>query len=146
MRWQQKLKKAKWTLIKGATCKFSGNFQDVSCCNHYRQVRTFDLCQAKKKMASSQSLQRGLNLARAHRSVFLSTTRYFSSASDALVEVKPGEVGTISGVPEKHLRRRVRSSLFLSPLCLSHHSVSCFFIISLSFRLIAEKNVGLREN
>lgn len=49
MRWQQKLKNAKWNLIKGATYKFSGNFQDVSCCNHYRQVRTFDLCQAKKK-------------------------------------------------------------------------------------------------
>ncbi|XP_050266312.1 NADH dehydrogenase [ubiquinone] iron-sulfur protein 4, mitochondrial-like [Quercus robur] len=58
-------------------------------------------------MASSQSLQRGLNLGRALRSVFLSTTRFFSSASDALVEVKPGEVGTISGVPEEHLRRRV---------------------------------------
>ncbi|KAM4075249.1 hypothetical protein ACB094_10G154900 [Castanea mollissima] len=49
----------------------------------------------------------GLNLARAHRSVFLSTTRYFSSASDALVEVKPGDVGKVSGVPEDHLRRRV---------------------------------------
>ncbi|XP_057727222.1 NADH dehydrogenase [ubiquinone] iron-sulfur protein 4, mitochondrial-like [Arachis stenosperma] len=27
--------------------------------------------------------------------------------SDALVEVKPGEVGMISGIPEQHLRRRV---------------------------------------
>ncbi|KAK6939718.1 NADH dehydrogenase ubiquinone Fe-S protein 4, mitochondrial [Dillenia turbinata] len=30
-----------------------------------------------------------------------------SSASDALVEVKPGEVGLVSGIPEEHLRRRV---------------------------------------
>ena len=131
MRWQHKLKIAKWSMIKGATYKFSGNFKT------YRAATITAKCvpstfvrqkkKKKKKMASSQSLQRGLNLGRAHRSVFLSTTRYFSSASDALVEVKPGEVGTISGVPEEHLRRRVRSSLFLSPLCLSHHSVSCFF-------------------
>ncbi|XP_044475916.1 NADH dehydrogenase [ubiquinone] iron-sulfur protein 4, mitochondrial-like isoform X2 [Mangifera indica] len=33
-------------------------------------------------------------------------TRWFSS-EDALVEVKPGEVGIASGIPEQHLRRRV---------------------------------------
>ncbi|XP_059461735.1 NADH dehydrogenase [ubiquinone] iron-sulfur protein 4, mitochondrial-like isoform X1 [Corylus avellana] len=50
----------------------------------------------------ARSLQRGLNLV---RSAFMSTTRSFSS--DALVEVKPGEIGMISGIPEEHLRRRV---------------------------------------
>ncbi|XP_062164735.1 NADH dehydrogenase [ubiquinone] iron-sulfur protein 4, mitochondrial-like [Alnus glutinosa] len=50
----------------------------------------------------ARSLQRGLNLV---RSAFMSTRRSFSS--DALVEVKPGEVGMISGIPEEHLRRRV---------------------------------------
>ncbi|KAE8057047.1 hypothetical protein FH972_013769 [Carpinus fangiana] len=50
----------------------------------------------------ARSLQRGFNLI---RSASMSTTRSFSS--DALVEVKPGEVGLISGIPEEHLRRRV---------------------------------------
>lgn len=50
----------------------------------------------------ASSLQRRLNLV---RSVFMSTARSFSA--DALVEVKPGEVGMISGIPEEHLRRRV---------------------------------------
>ncbi|GMY17378.1 NADH dehydrogenase [ubiquinone] iron-sulfur protein 4, mitochondrial-like [Fagus crenata] len=58
-------------------------------------------------MACSLSLQRVLNLARAHRLSFLSRTRSFSSSSDALVEVKPGEIGIVSGIPEEHLRRRV---------------------------------------
>ncbi|KAK6938567.1 NADH dehydrogenase ubiquinone Fe-S protein 4, mitochondrial [Dillenia turbinata] len=49
------------------------------------------------------SMQR---LARIHRSS--STWRCLSSSSsDALVEVKPGEVGLVSGIPEEHLRRRV---------------------------------------
>jgi hypothetical protein len=30
-----------------------------------------------------------------------------SGASDALVEIKPGEIGMVSGIPEEHLRRRV---------------------------------------
>ncbi|CAN0864876.1 NADH dehydrogenase [ubiquinone] iron-sulfur protein 4, mitochondrial [Linum grandiflorum] len=30
-----------------------------------------------------------------------------SSASDALVETKPGEIGMVSGIPPEHLRRRV---------------------------------------
>ncbi|KAK9270843.1 hypothetical protein L1049_026429 [Liquidambar formosana] len=51
------------------------------------------------------SLQRGLNLARAHRHRVLSSARTFSS--DALVEVNPGEVGIVSGIPEEHLHRRV---------------------------------------
>ncbi|PKA61553.1 NADH dehydrogenase [ubiquinone] iron-sulfur protein 4, mitochondrial [Apostasia shenzhenica] len=30
-----------------------------------------------------------------------------SLATDALVEIKPGEVGVVSGIPREHLRRRV---------------------------------------
>jgi NADH dehydrogenase (ubiquinone) Fe-S protein 4 len=30
-----------------------------------------------------------------------------SEASDALVEIKSGEIGMVSGIPEEHLRRRV---------------------------------------
>ncbi|KAL9260116.1 NADH dehydrogenase [ubiquinone] iron-sulfur protein 4, mitochondrial-like protein [Drosera capensis] len=53
---------------------------------------------------ASAALQRGsLNLARARSAGIL--TRFFSS--DALVEVKPGEVGIVSGIPEEHRRRRV---------------------------------------
>ena len=134
MRWQQKLKNAKWNLIKGATYKFSGNFQDVSCCNHYRQVRTFDLCQANKKK------WRALNLCNE------------ASISLVLIDRFSYQLRDIS------LRLRtpwwrsspVRSAQFLVYLkntfeegyalrFSSHHSVSCFFIISLSFRLIAEK-------
>ncbi|KAJ1291647.1 hypothetical protein BS78_02G331700 [Paspalum vaginatum] len=34
--------------------------------------------------------------------------RMFSAeASDALVEIKPGEIGMVSGIPEEHLRRKV---------------------------------------
>ncbi|KAJ7007117.1 hypothetical protein D5086_004610 [Populus alba] len=52
-------------------------------------------------MASS----RVLNLTRAHRLSLLSSRRWLSSS--ALVEVNPGEIGMISGIPEQHLRRRV---------------------------------------
>ncbi|KAJ7966520.1 NADH dehydrogenase [ubiquinone] iron-sulfur protein 4, mitochondrial [Quillaja saponaria] len=51
------------------------------------------------------SLQRGLSLARFHGRAFACSSR--SLSSDALVEVKPGEVGMVSGIPEQHLRRRV---------------------------------------
>jgi hypothetical protein len=54
-----------------------------------------------QEMASS----RVLNLTRAHRLALLSSRRWLSSS--ALVEVNPGEVGMISGIPEQHLRRRV---------------------------------------
>ncbi|KAM0826074.1 hypothetical protein ACQ4PT_069126 [Festuca glaucescens] len=30
-----------------------------------------------------------------------------AEASDALVEIKPGEIGMVSGIPEEHLRRKV---------------------------------------
>ncbi|GKV20058.1 hypothetical protein SLEP1_g30231 [Rubroshorea leprosula] len=54
----------------------------------------------------ASSLQRfGKNLARVHRSPLVFAMRLLSSG--ALVEVKPGEVGMVSGIPEQHLRRRV---------------------------------------
>ncbi|KAJ4838278.1 hypothetical protein Tsubulata_037834, partial [Turnera subulata] len=37
----------------------------------------------------------------------LSLTRPFSASADALVEIKPGEIGMVSGIPQEHLRRRV---------------------------------------
>ncbi|URD83066.1 NADH dehydrogenase ubiquinone iron-sulfur protein 4 [Musa troglodytarum] len=40
------------------------------------------------------------------RSASLSQTR--SLALDALVELRPGEIGIVSGVPREHLQRRVR--------------------------------------
>jgi hypothetical protein len=40
-----------------------------------------------------------------------------AEASDALVEIKPGEIGMVSGIPEEHLRRKVTR-------CIS--SLSCF--------------------
>ncbi|GJN11157.1 hypothetical protein PR202_ga29329 [Eleusine coracana subsp. coracana] len=30
-----------------------------------------------------------------------------SGSSDALVEIKPGEIGMVSDIPDEHLRRRV---------------------------------------
>ncbi|KAF5456096.1 hypothetical protein F2P56_025608 [Juglans regia] len=53
----------------------------------------------------ASSLQRSLNIARAYRSAFVPATR--SLSSEALVELKPSEVGMVSGIPEEHLRRRV---------------------------------------
>lgn len=51
-------------------------------------------------------LQRiGKNLTRGHGSAPVSPARWLST--DALVELKPGEVGMVSGIPEQHLRRRV---------------------------------------
>ncbi|KAK6923154.1 NADH dehydrogenase ubiquinone Fe-S protein 4, mitochondrial [Dillenia turbinata] len=47
----------------------------------------------------SFSLNNGL------RSTTVRASRSFSS--DALMEVKPGEIGMVSGIPEEHLKRRV---------------------------------------
>ncbi|KAK3231217.1 hypothetical protein Dsin_003098 [Dipteronia sinensis] len=47
-----------------------------------------------------------LRRVRFHRSSAFSSSRWFSS-TDALVEVQPGEVGWISGIPEENLRRRI---------------------------------------
>ncbi|KAJ0982150.1 hypothetical protein J5N97_010405 [Dioscorea zingiberensis] len=50
---------------------------------------------------------RSLSMARLHslRSALPFLTRSF--ASDALVELKPGEIGMVAGIPQEHLRRRV---------------------------------------
>ncbi|KMZ55972.1 NADH dehydrogenase (Ubiquinone) Fe-S protein 4 [Zostera marina] len=34
-------------------------------------------------------------------------TQWRSLSSEALVEIKPGEIGVVSGIPDEHLRRRV---------------------------------------
>ncbi|XP_074273270.1 NADH dehydrogenase [ubiquinone] iron-sulfur protein 4, mitochondrial-like [Silene latifolia] len=53
------------------------------------------------------SLQRaGLRIARFNQSL-IQSSRTFSSDSDALVEIRPGEVGMVSGIPQEHLHRRV---------------------------------------
>lgn len=62
------------------------------------------------KMA--RSLQRFSSQALALRPPLLAAaSRPFSADADALVEIKPGEIGMVSGIPEEHLRRRVRASL-----------------------------------
>ncbi|KAJ8453319.1 hypothetical protein Cgig2_008203 [Carnegiea gigantea] len=54
------------------------------------------------------SLQRaGMRLARIPRSSVFSMRSFASEAEDSLVEVRPGEIGLVSGIPEEHLRRRV---------------------------------------
>ncbi|KAL5753149.1 hypothetical protein ACOSP7_023318 [Xanthoceras sorbifolium] len=50
-------------------------------------------------------LQRIWSQGRAVRATIGPLSRPFSS--DALVEIKPGEIGMVSGIPEEHLRRRV---------------------------------------
>ncbi|GLU20138.1 hypothetical protein SLE2022_363510 [Rubroshorea leprosula] len=54
---------------------------------------------------AANSMQRITTHARAIRTTLCPLSRPFSS--DALVEVKPGEIGMVSGIPEEHLRRRV---------------------------------------
>ncbi|KAG6666057.1 hypothetical protein I3843_01G004000 [Carya illinoinensis] len=53
----------------------------------------------------ASSVQRISGHARAFRTTLVPWSRPFSA--DALVEVKPGEIGMVSGIPEEHLRRRV---------------------------------------
>ncbi|KAL0377918.1 UNVERIFIED_CONTAM: NADH dehydrogenase [ubiquinone] iron-sulfur protein 4, mitochondrial, partial [Sesamum radiatum] len=60
----------------------------------------------------ASSLQRlASNSGKAYRSALAPFTRAFST-EDSLVEIKPGEVGMVSGIPQEHLRRRV---LIFSP-------------------------------
>ncbi|KAJ8762421.1 hypothetical protein K2173_007860 [Erythroxylum novogranatense] len=55
----------------------------------------------------ASSLQRGLlSLAQAGQWAVVSSSRRLCS-TDALVEIKPGEVGVVSGIPEEQLKRRV---------------------------------------
>ena len=58
-------------------------------------------------MAAASLRNRSLSVARllGSRPAQISQTR--SLASDALVEIKPGEIGIVSGIPEEHLKRRV---------------------------------------
>ncbi|KAJ7944533.1 NADH dehydrogenase [ubiquinone] iron-sulfur protein 4, mitochondrial [Quillaja saponaria] len=53
----------------------------------------------------ANSLHRLTSHARALRTSLVPLFRPF--ATDALVEVKPGEIGMVSGIPEEHLHRRV---------------------------------------
>ncbi|KAK2656808.1 hypothetical protein Ddye_009860 [Dipteronia dyeriana] len=53
----------------------------------------------------AHSLQRMWSHGRAMRATLCPLSRPFSS--DALVQLKPGEIGMVSGIPEEHLRRRV---------------------------------------
>ncbi|GLU13432.1 hypothetical protein SLE2022_300700 [Rubroshorea leprosula] len=54
---------------------------------------------------AANPLQKITNRARSIRTTLCPLSRPFSS--DALVEVKPGEIGMVSGIPEEHLRRKV---------------------------------------
>ncbi|KAA0036408.1 hypothetical protein IC582_018242 [Cucumis melo] len=53
----------------------------------------------------ANSLQRIWSHGRALRSTVAPLSRSFST--DSLVQVKPGEIGMVSGIPEEHLTRRV---------------------------------------
>ncbi|KAL3721945.1 hypothetical protein ACJRO7_034315 [Eucalyptus globulus] len=55
----------------------------------------------------ARSLQRFSSRALALRPSLLAASRPFSADADALVEIKAGEIGMVSGIPEDHLRRRV---------------------------------------
>ncbi|KAI3751817.1 hypothetical protein L2E82_22908 [Cichorium intybus] len=55
-------------------------------------------------------LRRGFGVPRCrwdHGSVVVAAVGRRSCTSDALVEIKPGEVGIVSGIPQEQLRRRV---------------------------------------
>ncbi|KAK4260191.1 hypothetical protein QN277_003337 [Acacia crassicarpa] len=53
----------------------------------------------------AHTLQRAANHGRALRTTLAPLCQPFST--DALVEIRPGEIGMVSGIPEEHLRRRV---------------------------------------
>ena len=79
----------------------------------------------------AKSLQRLWSHGGSLRSAFAPMSRPFSA--DALVEIKPGEIGMVSGIPEEHLRRRVCFS-FLIPL-------QFFYVARLfDFPIYAESN------
>ncbi|EYU44504.1 hypothetical protein ABFS82_08G059000 [Erythranthe guttata] len=61
-------------------------------------------------MASSLQRLAG-NSGKAYRSALSSFPRAFSTG-DSLVEIKAGEIGMVSGIPQEHLRRKV---LIVSP-------------------------------
>ncbi|KAL8528841.1 hypothetical protein ACS0TY_006336 [Phlomoides rotata] len=56
----------------------------------------------------ANSLQRlARNSSNAYRSALAPLWRRAFSTEDSLVEIKSGEIGMVSGIPEEHLRRRV---------------------------------------
>ncbi|KAJ8765785.1 hypothetical protein K2173_014907 [Erythroxylum novogranatense] len=55
----------------------------------------------------ASSLQRLCSHGQALRTALSSLSRPFSASSDALMEIKPGEIGKVSGIPEEHILRRV---------------------------------------
>ncbi|KAL8117798.1 hypothetical protein AgCh_015632 [Apium graveolens] len=55
----------------------------------------------------ASSMHRIVSHARcAHRTNVLQLSKHFST-SESLVEYKPGEIGTVSGIPDEHLVRKV---------------------------------------
>ncbi|KAF7828614.1 NADH dehydrogenase [ubiquinone] iron-sulfur protein 4, mitochondrial-like [Senna tora] len=64
----------------------------------------------------ANTLQRAAIHGRSLRTALAPLCRSFSS--DALVEVKPGEIGMVSGIPQEHLRRK----------CLELRSFSCVMV------------------
>lgn len=69
----------------------------------------------------ASSLQRlASNSGKAYRSAFAPLSRAFSTA-DSLVEIKPGEIGKVSGIPQEHLRRKV---LYIHTYIFSYSQIS----------------------
>ncbi|KAL3640344.1 NADH dehydrogenase [ubiquinone] iron-sulfur protein 4, mitochondrial [Castilleja foliolosa] len=55
----------------------------------------------------ASSLQRlAMNSGKAYRSGLRPLSRALST-EDSLIEIKPGEIGMVSGIPQEHLRRKV---------------------------------------
>lgn len=90
-----------------------------------------------REMASSlQRIARHSPLA-AYRSSLTPIWRQF--ASEALVEIKPGEIGMVSGIPDEHLRRRVFYFFSLCSQANIYYSLRSFrrkknFILRNQFR------------
>lgn len=73
----------------------------------------------------ASSLQRlASNSGKAYRSAFAPLSRAFSTA-DSLVEIKPGEIGKVSGIPQEHLRRKV---LYIHTYIFSYSQISGFVL------------------
>ena len=60
---------------------------------------------------------------RAHQTSVLQQLSRHYSTSESLVEYKAGEIGTVSGIPDEHLVRKVSS---FCPF-LSNFASDCFF-------------------
>ncbi|XAR57707.1 NADH dehydrogenase [Bertholletia excelsa] len=81
----------------------------------------------------ANSLQRFLTPARrAYRFASVSSWRSFST--DSLVEIKPGEIGMVSGIPEDHLRRKLGMEIKYCYLCRFANLILNLCIRKLTFR------------